>query len=113
MLGTQNMVLKRDDLQKNVLASGEVLKDGLDGLAQKYPSLLQSPRGFGTFLAFDVAEDAGKRNQLIQKMKENGVFIGACGDYTVRLRPSLYFLPEHAWIFLEKLEVVLKQMQDC
>ena len=110
MLAAQNRVLERENLQQNVLASGAVLKTGLEILAEEYPTLLQSPRGLGTFLAFDVAGDADKRNLLVQKMKEHGVLMGTCGYFTARVRPSLYFLPEHADIFLGILKRVLHQM---
>ena len=112
MLAAQNEVVQKENLAKNVEASGEVLMNGFQALAKRFPNLFRRPRGLGTFLAFDVAEDTGKRNQLIQRMKEKGVYVGMCGDYSVRLRPSLYFLPEHAQIFLETLGSVLEEMQS-
>lgn len=110
MLAAQNEVLTKENLEKNVTASGEVLMNGFQALNERFPDLFMKPRGLGTFLAFDVAEDPLKRNELIQRMKEKGVYIGMCGDYSVRLRPSLYFLPEHAKILLDVLGSVLEDM---
>ena len=51
-----------------VYISGEVLMTGIKNLEKKYPGLVHSTRGIGTFIAFDADTSAryksSKKNQL-------------------------------------------------
>lgn len=102
-------VIKRDNLLDVSKASGKRLLDGLKDFGARYPQHMSNMRGLGTFCAFDSSSPA-KRDEIINRLKDEGVQSGGCGDQSVRLRPSLVFEPYHADMFLERLEKVLKQL---
>lgn len=102
-------VINRDHLLKNVLKTGEKLKDGLKELECEFPHVLNSTRGRGTFLAINAA-DSQLRDSILFELKQKGVQAGGCGAYSIRLRPALIFQEHHADIFLERFREVLKRM---
>lgn len=90
---------------------GEYLYKALDDLSKRYSSKIKNLRGenFGTFIAFDC-QNPTKRNELLLNMRAAGVNIGGCGDFSVRLRPTLVFEESHADILLSALESSLKAL---
>jgi 4-aminobutyrate aminotransferase/(S)-3-amino-2-methylpropionate transaminase len=46
--------MKKDKLLDNVNQTGEVLLGGLKELQQKYPGVVNSARGLGTFCSIDA-----------------------------------------------------------
>ncbi|KAK9504668.1 hypothetical protein O3M35_010949 [Rhynocoris fuscipes] len=103
-------VIKRDNLLKVVQQSGDVLKSGLEDLQKKFPNLINSVRGRGTFLAFNAASSQ-LRDKISGHLRLEGVWCGGCGEHSIRLRPTLVFQPEHAEIFLDKLNNVLNSLK--
>lgn len=89
--------------------TGKYMLDHLKTFCKKYPHLINSARGLGTFSSFDGAT-AEIRDKIIQKLKNLGIQCGACGDKTMRIRPSLIFTQKHADVFLDRLEQALKSM---
>ena len=59
LLDSVMKTIKSDNLLENTQKTGEVLQAGLKGLEKKYPGLVHSARGLGTFCAIDV--DTGAR----------------------------------------------------
>lgn len=108
MLKEVIQVINRDRLLDNVNETGDVLYKGIQSLEKRFPQHINRlrGRGRGTFIAFDGI-DSAKRDSIIEKLKQNGVHAGGCGEKTVRLRPALIFQPSHAHVFLDKLETVL------
>ncbi|XP_072162609.1 4-aminobutyrate aminotransferase, mitochondrial isoform X2 [Bemisia tabaci] len=100
-------VIKRDSLLENVRITGDVLKSGLLRLEEKFPHLVNSTRGRGTFLAFNAASTK-LRDDIVANLKQKGIQSGGCGELAVRLRPALVFQPHHANIFLDILDQVLQ-----
>jgi 4-aminobutyrate aminotransferase/(S)-3-amino-2-methylpropionate transaminase len=81
--------------------------DGLLDLQARFPGLLNSARGRGTFCAINC--DSGeRRDTVLLKLRELGVHAGGCGEAAIRLRPALVFEQKHAHLLLSKLEDVLK-----
>lgn len=99
-------VIRRENLLANAAHAGKVLLDGLLELQDRYPHLISRARGRGTFCSFDCPNDA-TRNQLIAKARNQGVFIGSCGDKSIRFRPSLVFKEQHAQLFLNIFNDIL------
>lgn len=64
-------VINRDHLLKNVLKTGEKLKDGLKELECEFPHVLNSTRGRGTFLAINAA-DSQLRDSILFELKQKG-----------------------------------------
>lgn len=94
---------------QNVEITGKYLLEGLEKLAEKYPKMVSNARGLGTFCALDF-HSQDDRNKFISAMRVKGVNIGSCGDVSVRLRPSLVFLPKHAALFLEQANKCLADL---
>lgn len=103
--------IKQRNLIQNVRETGEVLLAGLKELQARYPSLLHSARGAGTFCAVDCP-DAATRDKLIGKLRNKGFQTGGTGNTAIRFRPSLIFQPKHAHMFLDGFEAVLKEVTE-
>ena len=99
--------IRRDKLIELNRDIGKYLIDHLKAFCKQYPHLIDSARGLGTFSSFDGATSE-IRDKIIQKLKNSGIQCGACGDKTMRIRPSLTFTQKHADIFLDRFEKVLK-----
>lgn len=102
--------LQKYDLLATVRRSGDVLLRGLVDIATRYPQVITNPRGRGTFCAFDTAEGGpSRRDYLLRELHQRGIWVGGCGDVSIRLRPALIFDTEHADIFLDTLEDICKR----
>mmetsp|Transcript_36221 Transcript_36221/g.47574 ORF Transcript_36221/g.47574 Transcript_36221/m.47574 type:complete len:311 (+) Transcript_36221:604-1536(+) len=99
----QNKVIKEDKLSELATETGAFVAERLTALSKKYPETIQNVRGKGTYLAFDC-ETPEMRNELISKLKKQGINQGGCGSRTMRLRPTLYFEKKHAELYLDALE---------
>ncbi|XP_041977177.1 4-aminobutyrate aminotransferase, mitochondrial [Aricia agestis] len=102
-------VIKQENLLRVATETGKVLKDGLHKLENEFPHLINSVRGRGTFLAFSSPKTE-IRDKINNKIKENGILGGVCGENTIRLRPALVFQKKHAEIYLDALRKTLKSM---
>lgn len=102
-------VIKEDELLKTVDAAGKVLKNGLLQLEKEYSHILNSTRGRGTFLAINCSTSA-MRDDMINKLRMQGLQMGGCGETAIRFRPALIFQETHANIVLDRFRKVLKEM---
>jgi 4-aminobutyrate aminotransferase/(S)-3-amino-2-methylpropionate transaminase len=60
----------------------------LEELGAKYPALVESPRGKGFFLAFDMPTVA-VRDDFLKRAMAKGVMASYTGTRSVRMRPHL------------------------
>ncbi|KAJ8725637.1 hypothetical protein PYW08_003820 [Mythimna loreyi] len=111
MLDRVLKVIKTDKLLDLVQESGRILKCGLHDLECEFPNMINSVRGRGTFLSFDVSTVA-LRDKIIGTLKKNGVLGGTCGESAIRLRPALIFAPKHAEIYLDILRKTLLELKQ-
>ena len=58
MLDAVLKTIKKDNLLDNTLKAGEVLLNGLKEAQKKFPGLIHSARGLGTFCAIDADTSA-------------------------------------------------------
>ncbi len=65
-------IIKQEALLENVKATGVVLMGGLLDFQKNYPELVNSVRGLGTFIAFDLPS-ASQRDTVISKLKKKGI----------------------------------------
>jgi len=100
--------IKSKDLIKNVAETGAYLKEELESLERKHPSVISAVRGRGTFLAFDLPSPQ-ERDIFVTKLRTLGVNTGGCGPLSVRLRPMLVFQKKHADIFLDAVDKVAQK----
>ena len=101
--------VERDGLIANARETGDALKGGLEALAVAYPGKLMNVRGVGTLVAADLASGA-ERDRAVKELRAEGVDIAHCGEAAIRCRPGLYFMPEHARVFLDAFDHVLRRM---
>ncbi|KAK7791902.1 hypothetical protein R5R35_005425 [Gryllus longicercus] len=99
-------VIKKENLLSVVQTSGDKLLKGLKEFQQEFPSLVNSARGRGTFLAINCASSQ-LRDEIVGKLKKKGIQSGGCGEVAIRLRPALIFQEHHADIFLDRFRQVL------
>lgn len=87
-------IIAEENLVENARINGEYLLSKIQGLAEKYPSLISNPRGKGLFCAMDLPT-AELRNRLRDKAFENDVVILGSGVKSIRFRPSLNITKAH------------------
>lgn len=110
MLESILKVIKQESLLQNVQKTGTKLKKGLIQAQNDYPTLLNSARGRGTFLAINCA-NTKLRDNVVTALKQKGVLSGGCGEISIRFRPALIFQEHHVDIFLDKFYQVLKELK--
>merc|ERR1711924_311811 len=93
-------VIDRDDLVNSTARTGATLYAGLRELQAAYPETLKNVRGVGTFCAVDFVAGPMARDMAVAELKTRGIWVGACGEASIRLRPALIFRDHHARIFL-------------
>ncbi|KRX96826.1 4-aminobutyrate aminotransferase, mitochondrial [Trichinella pseudospiralis] len=101
-------IIRRDNLLKNTQIAGRTLLAGLQALEEKYPALVHSARGLGTFCAI-TCRDVTTRDSILTRMRNCGINMGGCGEASIRFRPMLTFQTCHAEIILDRLSAVLKE----
>ena len=67
-------------------------------------------RGSGTFLAITMF-NTSTRDKVIYEMRQRGVELGGCGAFSIRLRPSMVFTPDHAAEFLRIFDEVSERSE--
>lgn len=97
---------------ENARRVGEHFLERLSSLVGEHPSVASNPRGRGLLLAMDV-ENGGMRDEVIRSMREDEhVLVLACGEKTVRFRPSLSVSREEVDEGCAALQRVLGRMEE-
>ncbi len=105
-------VIEGEGLIANARTTGAHLARGLRALASRFPAL-GAVRGAGLFIGADIvsdgAADAALAHRIVNDLRAARVLISATGRTasTLKIRPPLVFTPDHADIFLRRLEGVL------
>jgi L-lysine 6-transaminase len=86
-------VIKKENLIKNAELQGRHLLEGLEKLAQNYPDIISNTRGLGLMCAFNLPNPK-KRDELKNKLYQNGLIVMGCGANTIRFRPPLIITSE-------------------
>lgn len=111
-------VIQGEGLMANCAAVGEYFKAGLQGLAERYP-LIGDVRGAGLFVGVELVTDRTSKApateataRVVNGMRERGVLISSAGPAAniLKIRPQLIFQREHADLFVQTLEAVLKSL---
>ncbi|GAA5903431.1 4-aminobutyrate transaminase [Sporobolomyces salmoneus] len=105
--------IKSHDLVSHTASIGSELFSSLSSFSSRYPRIMQNLRGKneGTFISFDC-DSPETRDRFVSEMRKVGVVMGGCGDRAVRLRPMLVFGKKQMDVLLEKMEGVLKQLEN-
>lgn len=111
-------VIQGEGLMANCAAVGDYFKAGLQGLAERYP-LIGDVRGAGLFVGVELVTDRASKApateataRVVNGMRERGVLISSAGPAAniLKIRPQLIFQREHADLFVQTLEAVLKSL---
>ena len=109
-------VIEKEALQQNALEVGQYLRERLASLQNGYP-MIGELHGSGLLQGIDIINPDGALNPeladyIMNHMRENGVLIGTTGhNYaTLKIRPPIVFLKEHAEILLGALLKALDEL---
>ena len=81
-------IIEEENLLENVKKQGKFLMQELHNIENEFPNLISNVRGKGLFCAFDFP-NSEIRNKVRELCFENKLIILACGDKSLRFRPSL------------------------
>jgi len=108
-------VIEDERILANALSTGELLRDGLRGLAASYPAIGEV-RGMGlaTGLEFVVdpqtkEPDPDTADRVMNELRRRGVLVGTTGaqENSLKIRPPLVFGPREADLLVSTLRDVL------
>lgn len=68
-------IIRRESLLENVNKTGNVLMKGLLDYQKKYSNLINSVRGLGTFISFNLPTTE-QRDKVVAKLKAKGKVTG-------------------------------------
>jgi acetylornithine/N-succinyldiaminopimelate aminotransferase len=111
-------VIERENLAENVRQTGELLKNGLLKLAEKYPQVLKTARGLGFIIGLEMAQNipafAGSEKshsiQFVNKLHEAGMLTIPSGTHVVRILPPLNLRQAEAEEGLKIIESVVAKL---
>lgn len=108
-------VVRREDLQRNALETGDYLKEQLKILQAKYP-IIGDVRGAGLFLGIELnlsdrSPASPQAAYLVNRMKKRGILMSTDGpdDNVIKIKPPMVFNRSHAKRLIENLEMVLQE----
>ena len=111
-------VIRRDNLVDNVRRLGEYLKERLEQIARKYPTVLKEVRGYGFLIGMELAQnisafsssDKTPAIQFVNRLHEAGVMTVPAGPQVARLLPALNLKKSEADEGLQIIERVVSQL---
>lgn len=97
-----------DIIEKNKLfeqsdRSADDFKTELRQISKEYSNAFSNVRGKGSMLAFDLSNRA-LRDYCVSFVRNQGIFVGASGEKSVRLRPTLNVNSQHYKYVLNAIE---------
>jgi L-lysine 6-transaminase len=99
-------IIEEDNLLEHTAKMGEKMNAGLETVAEESKGMLSNVRGKGLMVAYDLPNQE-KRDQMIDKLFENGLKALKAGNRTIRFRGMLD-IPEE--IIDKSLELVAKSI---
>ncbi len=100
-----DLVLEPAFLER-VRVRGARLKEGLDGLAERYPAVLAEVRGLGLMLGIKVH---GDHQRFAARLREKGLLVVPAAEQVLRLLPPLVVEEAEIDLALERLEAALRE----
>lgn len=95
-----------NNLLENVKKQGELLKNKLNEMKEKY-SVVKDIRGYGLMLGMEVEQE--KLKDILNKCTENGLLIISAGTNVVRFVPPLIIKEEEV---LKAVEILDKSLEE-
>jgi acetylornithine/N-succinyldiaminopimelate aminotransferase len=111
-------VIETGKLDQNARRLGDWIKNELETLAKKYPSVLNNVRGLGFMLGIELAEKipafaASEKSaaiQFVNRLHAAGILTIPAGTNIIRLLPPLNLKPQEAGEGISKIEEVVKSL---
>jgi acetylornithine/succinyldiaminopimelate/putrescine aminotransferase len=112
-------VIQREKLSDNARRMGDLLKTGLELLAQKYPGVIQSTRGLGLMLGVELTPNIsnlpGESNKtqsvrFAHLLHSAGLLVVPAGAQILRLLPRLNLRASEAEEGLKIVEAVAARL---
>lgn len=101
--------LAKEELQKAVVAKGELFRQGFEKLRAKYPGLVSEIRGKGLILGLQLTEDPTK---IVKAARERGLLVITAGTNTLRFVPSLLITEEEIQEGLKVVEEAIEVTRE-
>jgi len=97
-------VIDDERLIDNAARVGEGLRSALEALRDRHP-VIESVRGRGLLVGVELGADAAFSEQVVDRMRDDGVLIGRTGrgGNVLKIRPPLVFADEHADLVVDAL----------
>jgi len=110
-------VIREEELQKNAMETGNLMKEELRKLAKYYP-LIGDVRGSGLFLGIELIEDEDlspatvAAKNLVNGMKERGILLSTDGPFNnvIKIKPPLCIHKDDVQFLIDNLYSELKSM---
>ena len=111
-------VIEKEELQQNALDVGSYLMSALNLLKDKY-EIICDVRGSGLFIGTELVKDRQtkepapeKANEVINKMKKNGILISTDGPHNnvLKIKPPMVFSRENVQQIIRSLEGILSEI---
>jgi len=96
-------IVEKNKLFEQAEKSADDFKNKLRNISKDKGNILCNVRGKGNMLAFDL-NSRQHRDAFVGYIRNQGIFLSASGDNTVRLRPSLTVNTEHYKYLLNSVE---------
>jgi predicted acetylornithine/succinylornithine family transaminase len=111
-------VVRRDRLAENADKLGGYIKEKLQALVQKYPSVLKEIRGFGFLIGMELAanipafskSDKPASTQFVNRLHEAGLMTVPAGPQVARIIPALNLKKSEADEGLQIIEQVVASL---
>ena len=99
--------IERRDLLTHVEAMASRLREQLEALVQRHPTLLERQRGWGLLQGLVLREEAPSAPDLVKAAMAEGLLLVPAGPRVVRFVPPLVIRPRHIRKAIKRLERAL------
>jgi len=100
-------IIKDENLIENAEIVGSHLLSRIQALQDEFNGYISNARGRGLLCAFDLPTEK-ERDDIVNKIIENGAIILGCGERSIRFRPSLTISAEEVDKGIDVIENSLK-----
>ena len=105
--GTVVGIMTEDGFMEGVARTGSRLQQSLQGVVERFPTVIEELRGVGLHLGLKCKVENGV---LIATLQKHGVLTAKGGDNVVRLLPPLIIEEEHINEFIAGLEAACEEL---
>ncbi len=108
-IATIKTILEQN-LLENAAKMGDYWASKLTALCEKYPNLIDSPRGIGLMRAVHVQHDLAP--MMVEKALHHGLLLNSLGPATLRMVPPLILTPSDIDEAAERLDAALAEVAE-